>query len=161
MHKFLFSYNYSIDTLRQRWYIKPILNVYKQLRKKRLYTLSKPLRLYLQLHSCRSFPPRTFLQQWTPINIYVLFTEEHSPALYIRQNCNATRKTSQWHTKKKGHDIQVVPFLLSEPFSWFLSSCYEKFKKRFCVHTPTQNLFFNLSYSSTFLLLLLIFLAHL
>ena len=159
MHKFLFSYNYSIDTLRQRWYIKPILNVYKQLRKKRLYTLSDRCGCICSYAACRSFPPRTFLQQRTQL-IYTPLLEEHSPALYI-QNCNATRKTSQWHTKKKGHDIQVVPFLLSEPFSWFLSSCYEKFKKRFCVHTPTQNLFFNLSYSSTFLLLLLIFLAHL
>lgn len=44
------------------------------------YTL---LRLYLQLHSCRSFPPRTFLQQWTQL-IYTFSLREAFPSFVYK-----------------------------------------------------------------------------
>lgn len=80
----------------------------------KIIALSKPLRLYLQLHSCRLFPPRTFLQQWTPINIYVLFYRGAFPSFVYKTKlqCNEENLSMTYQKERARHTGRVFSFMM-------------------------------------------------
>lgn len=82
----------------------------------KIIALSKPLRLYLQLHSCRLFPPRTFLQQWTPINIYVLFYRGAFPSFVYKTKlqCNEENLSMTYQKERARHSGRVFSFMMND-----------------------------------------------
>ncbi len=93
----------------------------------KIIALSKPLRLYLQLHSCRLFPPRTFLQQWTPINIYVLFYRGAFPSFVYKTKlqCNEENLSMTYQKERARHTGRAFSFRIYIPIT-YLSPVYHR-----------------------------------
>ena len=76
--------------------------------------------LLLQLCLSRLFPPRITLQRWTPIDIYILHKEEHSPALYIKTKlqCNEEKPLNDIPIRKSTTCSDVVLFLIESVYNF-------------------------------------------
>ena len=76
--------------------------------------------LLLQLCLSRLFPPRITLRRWTPIDIYILHKEEHSPALYIKTKlqCNEEKPLNDIPIRKSTTCSDVVLFLIESVYNF-------------------------------------------